>query len=325
MAKRKNKKQTGLLAVLIALCALVVILVAAIILVAKGVIGLNPSDNKDNAKESASQSEKQEKKEKEKAERSLSVSSDSFDITWGSELTIPVEKTGEGEITFTVSDENFASIDNGVLTPKRVGTVTVTAAFADEPEICATVQVNISPLIEEIDGVTYVNNILIANKSYGLPGDFGGYNDEADAAFDEWADAAAAEGLSIYVSSGYRSYDTQYAIYWREYDEYGFDYVEGSTARPGFSEHQTGLAFDLNSISMDFEDTDEFAWCIQHAHEYGFILRYPEGKTDITGYMYEPWHFRYIGDAAADVYASGLTLEEYLGIDSAYKTNEVYR
>ncbi len=321
MPGKKNKKQTGQNIALIALGVLAAILIAAIILTAKGVIGLKP-----DTEESASQSESSKPdKKKEKKERTLAISADSLEVTWGSSLEIPVEKTGEGELAWTVSDENYASVENGVLTPKRVGTLTVTACFADDNTLTDSVQVSVLPLIEERDGVTYVNNILIANKSYGLPGDFGGYNDEADAAFDEWANAAAAEGLNIYVSSGYRGYDTQYAIYWREYDEYGFDYVEGSTARPGFSEHQTGLAFDLNSISMDFEDTDEFAWCIQHAHEYGFILRYPEGKTDITGYMYEPWHFRYIGDAAADVYASGLTLEEYLGIDSAYKTNEVYR
>ena len=321
MANKKKKKQTGQDIALIALGVLAVILIVAIILVAKGVIGIKPDTG-----ESASQSESSKPdNKKKKEERTLAISADSLEVTWGTALEIPVEKTGEGELTWTVSDENYASVENGVLTPKRVGALTVTACFADDNTLTDSVQVSVLPLIEERDGVTYVNNILIANKSYGLPGDFGGYNDEADAAFDEWANAAAAEGLNIYVSSGYRSYDTQYAIYWREYDEYGFDYVEGSTARPGFSEHQTGLAFDLNSISMDFENTDEFAWCIQHAHEYGFILRYPEGKTDITGYMYEPWHFRYIGDAAADVYASGLTLEEYLDIDSAYKTNEVYR
>ena len=91
------------------------------------------------------------------------------------------------------------------------------------------------------------------------------------------------------------------------------------SARPGHSEHQTGLAFDLNSIDMTFADTDECAWVNKHCAEYGFIIRYPKGSESITGYMYEPWHLRYLGtETAKKVYDSGLTLEEYLGIDSKY-------
>ena len=91
------------------------------------------------------------------------------------------------------------------------------------------------------------------------------------------------------------------------------------SARPGYSEHQTGLAFDINYADSRFEGTDQAIWLAENAYKYGFILRYPEGKEHITGYMYEPWHYRYIGvENAAKIFASGLTLEEYYGLTSVY-------
>ena len=87
------------------------------------------------------------------------------------------------------------------------------------------------------------------------------------------------------------------------------------SALPGHSEHQTGLAFDIGSVERSFVDTSEAKWIEENAHLYGFIVRYPKGKSDITGYIYEPWHVRYLGiDIATDVKNSGLTLEEYLGL-----------
>lgn len=169
------------------------------------------------------------------------------------------------------------------------------------------------------DGATYVKGILVVNKTYGLPSDFGGENKEATEAFNKMARAAKNEGLNIYATSVYRDYYTQKAIYEREVNNYGIQHAERTTARPGHSEHQTGLAFDLNTITLDFKDTEEGRWCAEHCYEYGFILRYPEGKEHITGYTYEPWHFRYIGEDAKAIHKSGLTLEEYLGIDSEYK------
>src|SRR5699024_5056985 len=99
----------------------------------------------------------------------------------------------------------------------------------------------------------------------------------------------------------------------------GAEMADTYSARPGHSEHQTGLAFDLNEISDAFAGTPEAEWLAEHAHEYGFIIRYPADKEDITGYSYEPWHVRYLGKEIAEkVYESGLCLEEYLGIDSVY-------
>lgn len=174
--------------------------------------------------------------------------------------------------------------------------------------------------VEVIDGVTYIDGILIANKTYSLPQSYGdGEDPEAVAAFYEMSDAAAADGLSLYIVSGYRSYDLQNYIYHNFCAERGQESADRVSARPGHSEHQSGLAFDINSTSFSFSDTPEAKWIAENCYQYGFILRYPENKEDITGYTYESWHVRYLGkEIAAEVHESGLTLEEYLGITSKY-------
>ena len=131
--------------------------------------------------------------------------------------------------------------------------------------------------------------------------------------------AAAAEGLNIYISSAFRSYEYQTKIYNNYVARDGQQQADTYSARPGHSEHQTGLAFDLNSIDDSFANTPESDWVAQHAHEYGFIIRYPADKESVTGFKYEPWHLRYLGvDSATKVYESGLCLEEYLDITSIY-------
>ena len=175
--------------------------------------------------------------------------------------------------------------------------------------------------IETIGGVTYVDGILIANKTYSLPADYapGGLTAECQAALDALSAGAAADGLSIYPISTYRSYDYQAGLYERYAARDGYAEADRYSARPGHSEHQTGLAVDVNSLDYDFAYTPEGIWLAAHCAEYGFILRYPEGKEAVTGYRYEPWHIRYLGtETAQKVKDSGLTLEEYLGITSVY-------
>jgi D-alanyl-D-alanine carboxypeptidase len=119
--------------------------------------------------------------------------------------------------------------------------------------------------------------------------------------------AAQADGMrGFIITSGYRSRAAQEEIY-----AYTMD---GTAQRPGCSEHETGLAFDVGtSGSDDFGSTEQFEWLYEHCDEYGFILRYPQGKENITGIPYEPWHYRYIGmDAATEIMGSGVALEEYL-------------
>ena len=145
-------------------------------------------------------------------------------------------------------------------------------------------------------------------------------SDLAYGAFCAYVDECAAEdGYTLKIVSGFRSFETQYVIYWRYVRNDGQKAADTYSARPGHSEHQTGLAMDLNSLKSAFGDTPEGKWLAAHCHEYGFILRYPQGKQNITGYKYESWHIRYVGtDMSYAIHNSGLTLEEYFGIDSYY-------
>ncbi len=122
------------------------------------------------------------------------------------------------------------------------------------------------------------------------------------------------EGIIFLGSSGYRSYESQKAIYIREAAVKGKDYAKAYVALPGSSEHQTGLSIDVTNKDRWFvESTKEARWLAENCHKYGFIIRYPKDKEDITGISYEPWHLRYVGvKAAEEIYNKGLALEEYL-------------
>ncbi len=127
--------------------------------------------------------------------------------------------------------------------------------------------------------------------------------------------AAKKEDLTLIVTSSYRDYETQEYL-WNKYaDTNSEEYADSVSARAGFSEHQTGLALDIvtyNTIMNDFENSDEFKWLQKNAHKYGFILRYPKDKTDLTGYDYESWHYRYVGvDVATAIHEKNITYDEY--------------
>lgn len=177
-------------------------------------------------------------------------------------------------------------------------------------------------VIEQIDGITYVDGIMIANKTYSLPPDYDpGIRKEAADALEKMQNAAAAEGLNLFVISGYRSYERQKEIYegWVSLD--GVETADTYSARAGYSDHQTGYTFDLNSCEDSFAYTAEALWIAEHCAEYGFIIRYPKGKEEYTGYIYEPWHVRWVGKEKAKLLTeSGLSLEEYYGITSAYSS-----
>lgn len=128
-------------------------------------------------------------------------------------------------------------------------------------------------------------------------------------------DDALSEGITILVNSGYRSYSLQKTSYNNFLRNDSKEVVDTYSARPGFSEHQTGLALDILSPGYNFDnfqDSDAFKWLSDNAYKYGFILRYQENKQNITGYKYEPWHYRYLGeDVAKDVKDAGITYDEY--------------
>lgn len=129
---------------------------------------------------------------------------------------------------------------------------------------------------------------------------------------------ALSNGYKIDIMSGYRDYNYQKKIYNKLIDNRGFNYAFRHIAPAGGSEHQTGLAIDicvyrdnLCYVEHEIVDSDEINWLHNNAYKYGFILRYPKDKEDITGYNYEAWHFRYVGDVAKEIYTNNLTLEEY--------------
>ena len=166
--------------------------------------------------------------------------------------------------------------------------------------------------------------LIICNKYHKLKNNYvpdlvslsgyGGGQMERVAAkhFKEMSDAAKKEGIRVYNISGYRSYNTQKNLYNSYVSRDGKTKADTYSARAGTSEHQTGLATDINSISTSFETTEAYKWMAKNAYKYGFILRYPKGKEHITGYMYEPWHYRYVGkDVAKIIYEKNITYEEY--------------
>ena len=166
----------------------------------------------------------------------------------------------------------------------------------------------------------YVANgqILIVNKKYGLSKDIGGVDDEANRAYIEMESAfpGSSDGSSIALNCSYRSFETQQSIWDSSVVSNGLEMTQKTVAPVGHSEHHTGLAFDTVGVPAD-DDTsygskEAGIWLAQHAHEYGFIIRYPAGKESITGYSYEPWHLRYLGkEWAKKIYESGKCLEEY--------------
>ena len=156
--------------------------------------------------------------------------------------------------------------------------------------------------------VDYVPNLIQSNGGQLRP--------EAASAMDALMSAAGSAGFSLNIISSYRSYTTQQSTYSGYVSQYGQAETDTFSARPGHSEHQTGLAADLNSLDQSFGDTPTGQWLAQNAHTYGFIIRYPFGKDSVTGYHYEPWHVRYVGaDTASAVYTSGKTLDEYFGVE----------
>lgn len=156
------------------------------------------------------------------------------------------------------------------------------------------------------------NDLEMISSKYGT----GSLKKEAKIAFEEMCEAAKKENITIYSGSAYRSYDYQLNLYNRYAAQDGDPTITDTySARAGHSEHQTGLAIDIMNSKWDYiNKTDkEFTWLINNSYKYGFILRYPENKENITGYMYEPWHYRYLGiELATEIINKNLTYDEYI-------------
>lgn len=173
---------------------------------------------------------------------------------------------------------------------------------------------------------------FIVNKKRALPSGYipknlvtvGNQQLRADTAnaLNQLMDAARSDGVNFNIISGYRSYNYQVSVYDAYVQRDGQAKADTYSARPGHSEHQTGLAADLGTGTCDLEicfgNTPGGKWLINNSYKYGFIVRYPEGKENLTGYQYEPWHVRYLGiDLATKVHNSGKTLEQYFNLPAA--------
>lgn len=203
---------------------------------------------------------------------------------------------------------------NGVI--EGDGKLNVLNLFSDiDCEGLCTAKIK-APKPVEKDGLTTVGGVLIVNKKYSVPEDYGD-GLVIDEAYDKLLEMREDTEYPLALVSGFRSYETQRDLfeYYCTIDDY--DSVVMYSAKPGHSEHQTGLAMDLGEVSENYAYTDEGAWLTENCHEYGFIIRYPADGTEKTGYDYEPWHVRYLGKSTAKlVRDSGLTLEEFLGVEA---------
>lgn len=158
------------------------------------------------------------------------------------------------------------------------------------------------------------NNLVVLNEKYATKDKY--MQEKAALAFEALSNDADVLGYKIIATSTYRDYKYQEELYNYYVEEKGKDYADKCSARPGHSEHQTGLSVDVMGSNNDydkFEESNEFEWMKNNAHLYGFILRYPKDKANITGFKYEPWHYRYVGiEAAKIIFNEDLTLEEYI-------------
>ena len=180
------------------------------------------------------------------------------------------------------------------------------------------------------DGEEAVSLMGVKTDSYMVTDYNVSLNESITENLNDWLDDFAANyGESdIMIACGYRSRSNQEEIYNNEVDDVGEEEADKWVARPGYSEHQTGLVIDFTLYddeeygSIKYDGTDIYEWVNENCYKYGFILRYPEGKEEITGYGYEPWHFRYVGyPAAYYITQNNLTLEEYIELIKKYDIN----
>lgn len=266
-------------------------------------------------------------------------------------LNAKKEKTGLTDaknVTYSSSKPEVATVDaNGTVTAgdkAAIGSSSVITAQYKGKSASVTVKVKyaLEETVKSVSGKNIVTNetdmAVVINKKRGLPDkyepadltepkvdfSFSGKSEkkllrkEAAEALEKLFKLASQDSIKLYGVSGYRSKATQTTIYNYNIKTQGQEETDKVSAKPGFSEHQTGLAIDVSSQSAKFAleetfgATKEGKWLAANAHKAGFIIRYPKGKESITGYSYEPWHIRYVGlDIANDIHESGQTLEEY--------------
>lgn len=225
--------------------------------------------------------------------------------------TIKGKKAGKTKVIVKSGVDNLTKEINITINKKKKEEVKIDEPIIDE-----------SKTITEKDGISYIDGIMIVNKTYSLPSSYnpGGLTDEFMNAFYEMQAAASQDGISLFVASGFRSYEYQKDLYDAYVKRDGKEEADTYSARPGYSEHQTGLAADINAADSSFDDTAEAKWLDENCYKYGFVIRFPKGKEQYTGYVYESWHLRYVGERIAkNIHdAGGISLEEYYNLTSEY-------
>ena len=195
--------------------------------------------------------------------------------------------------------------------------VTAVAAVGYDFDSAASLQVAVNKH-RQLNPAAYVPGQLVRVQGERL-------RTQAADAYKQFARAAKAAGVNVMPISGYRSFSEQASLYDSYVRQYGQATADTLAARPGYSEHQTGLAMDIGNASGTcalqacFANTPAGRWAAEHGWEYGFVIRYPAGAQATTGYTYEPWHLRYVGRAIAeDMQRTGITtLEKYFGLEAA--------
>lgn len=216
-------------------------------------------------------------------------------------------------------DKNVKVTVDGTVNTKEIGEYTLTYTAMDSSANKASAIRKITVKKKEVkvqSGITYINGIMLVNKKYALPSTYNpGVDKTANQALKNLQAGASTAGHNIPLVSGFRSYSRQNTLYNNYVARDGVEKADTYSARPGHSEHQSGLAFDVGAIDDNYGNTPAGIWLKENCHKYGFIIRYLQGKENITGYKYEPWHIRYVGvEHATAIYNQQITLEEYLGV-----------
>ena len=236
----------------------------------------------------------------------------------GNEVTIYQNDT-YNEPGYTATDNYDKDITSKVKVTNNIdntkaGTYEVTYSVSDSSKNKTEIKRKVNVIEKPKTQGTYIKGILIVNKKYSLPANYNpGVDQTASTALKQLQQAASTAGHNIPLISGFRSYSRQQILYNNYVARDGQALADTYSARPGHSEHQTGLAFDVGKLDDNYGSTPAGIWLKENCHKYGFIIRYPKGKESITGYQYEPWHIRYVGvEHATKIMNQNITLEEYL-------------
>jgi len=348
MSRRNKRKRQRFMVIITAL------LVILFLVIFKTIQG-NPKDEPNTSTTLPNNSEEHINSIKNKEITEIKVSSDSYTASTGETIDLnnfkieAVYKSGKTEainenISFTTNSDILKIENDNVVISDKALTADSGVLTASYEGHTSDISIKIfNSLDDNINDDSVVTNVsaydMIVNKSRhlsssyvpedlvlldGIPTSL--QNPEVnqlrkvayDALKELFTKAKEEKSFELYARSGYRSYNTQVSLYNSYVSNHGKEAADKFSAKPGQSEHQTGLAMDITCEAMNylldvtFGDTEEGKWVAENAYKFGFVIRYPKGKEEITGYQYEPWHLRYVGVTLAnEVYDSQLTLEEY--------------